>query len=145
MYDLVILLKYEHIDRLMLGFEYIKKNLEFEDVIIITTTDSIDKLGILKDITVIDENTIAKDLSYKAISKILLKKCGNPICTANYLQVFLKMAYSRICRKKAYFLWDADTIPLKPFIMSTNDKYYFDMKTEYFMPYFRTQKNILNL
>lgn len=63
--------------------------------------------------------------------------------TGWYIQQFLKMIYCNICQDKYYLIWDSDTIPIKKVKMfENNGKPIFDVKTEYFEPYFITMKNI---
>lgn len=60
-----------------------------------------------------------------------------------YIQQFLKMQYCQICKKEYYLIWDSDTIPVKEVNMFRDDrKPYFDVKTEYHIPYFITMKKL---
>ena len=59
-----------------------------------------------------------------------------------YEQQFIKMAYSRICKKKYYLVLDLDTIPIRPIKMFKNNIPFFDMKTEHHKPYFKTLKRL---
>ena len=58
-------------------------------------------------------------------------------------QQFLKMAYSRICQKEYYLVWDLDTIPIKPIKMFENGHPIFDMKIEHNIPYFNTIEKLI--
>ena len=60
-----------------------------------------------------------------------------------YEQQFLKMAYSRICQKEYYLVWDLDTIPIKPIKMFQGTIPFFDMKTEHHIPYFITIERLI--
>ena len=60
-----------------------------------------------------------------------------------YEQQFLKMSYSKICKKNYYLIWDADTVPIKYIRMFKNDKPIFDMKTEHHIPYFNTMNRLI--
>jgi len=60
-----------------------------------------------------------------------------------YEQQFIKMAYSRICKKKYYLVWDADTIPIKPIEMFQGIKPLFDMKSEHHIPYFNIMEKLI--
>ena len=60
-----------------------------------------------------------------------------------YLQQFLKMAYSRICKNEYYLIWDSDTIPIKRIQMFENGHPIFDMKTEHHIPYFITMSRLI--
>ena len=60
-----------------------------------------------------------------------------------YEQQFLKMAYSIICKKDYYLIWDVDTIPIKPFKIFKKNRPFFDMKTEHHTPYFNTIEKLI--
>ena len=60
-----------------------------------------------------------------------------------YEQQFLKMAYSRMCQKEFYLVWDSDTIPIKKIEMFDNLNPFFDMKTEHHIPYFNTMELLI--
>ena len=60
-----------------------------------------------------------------------------------YEQQFLKMAYSSICKKDYYLIWDVDTIPIKSIQMFKNNHPFFDMKTEHHIPYFKTIEKLI--
>ena len=60
-----------------------------------------------------------------------------------YEQQFLKMGYSRICKKNYYLIWDVDTIPIKHFNLFENNHPFFDMKTEHHIPYFNTINRLI--
>ena len=61
-----------------------------------------------------------------------------------YIQQFVKMQFARFTNDEYYFIWDSDTIPLKPVNMFTDDgRPFFDMKTPHHPPYFDTIKKLL--
>ena len=60
-----------------------------------------------------------------------------------YIQQFLKMQYCKVCQDEYYLIWDSDTIPVKNVKMFNNyGNPYFDVKTEYYKPYFTTMRKI---
>ena len=64
--------------------------------------------------------------------------------TGWYIQQFLKMQYSKVCKDKYYLIWDSDTIPVKEVNMFNNyGQPYFDVNTKYNKPYFITMKKVL--
>ena len=80
----------------------------------------------------------------KKINKFLLKKKN--ITTSRdgwYEQQFLKMGYSRICKKNYYLIWDVDTIPIKHFNLFENNHPFFDMRTQRLIPYFNTINRLI--
>ena len=63
----------------------------------------------------------------------------NPGHAGWYVQQFIKMEFSRHTQDEYYLIWDSDTIPLKPVkFFDDTMKPFFDMKTEYHVPYFTT-------
>ena len=60
-----------------------------------------------------------------------------------YEQQFLKMAYSKICKKDYYLIWDMDTIPIKSYKAFEKNHPFFDMKTEHHIPYFKTIEKLI--
>lgn len=58
-----------------------------------------------------------------------------------YYQQFLKMSYAHVTEDEYYFVWDGDTIPVRPVSMRAKDGVpYFDTKKEYYEPYFISMK-----
>lgn len=56
-----------------------------------------------------------------------------------YYQQFLKLSYSEICDEDYYFVWDSDTIPVRPVeLLNENGIPYLDVKVEYYKSYFDT-------
>ena len=60
-----------------------------------------------------------------------------------YEQQFLKMGYSRFCKKNYYLIWDVDTIPIKPINLFENNHPFFDMKIEHHIPYFNAINRLI--
>ena len=83
-------------------------------------------------------------LDVNKIKKLIKKRNETAVKRSGwYIQQFLKMIYSNITQDKFYLVWDSDTIPAKKVKMfKNNGKPFFDVKTEYFEPYFITMKNI---
>ena len=53
------------------------------------------------------------------------------------------MQFARFTNDDYYLIWDSDTIPLKPVkLFDDNNRPFFDMKTEYHVPYFETINRI---
>lgn len=93
----------------------------------------------------IDEDNLYTDLNYHTVKSLVSRK--NKYATWRtgwYFQQFLKMAYAMECKESYYLVWDTDTVPLRPISMinSSNEKPYFDVKTEYNRPYFTTLKKL---
>ena len=84
-------------------------------------------------------------LDIDKIKKLIVNKNKKAIGRSGwYIQQFLKMEYSNLCKEKYYLVWDSDTIPVKEIKMFNNEgKPYFDVKTEYHKPYFATMKKLI--
>lgn len=88
-------------------------------------------------------------ITYERVREYIEKKTSDPEKSEKrigwYLQQFLKLSYSLICKDEYYLLWDADTIPLHEHIMIGNGQPVFDMKTESHKPYFDTFSRLFPL
>lgn len=139
-YDIIIPVKINDVNKLIQQAKYLKKNLNFDKMIIITPntsnilTQNISSIIIDEDLLVPKENLI-KLFNIRGINET--DRIGW------YEQQFLKMSYSRICKNDYYLLWDADTIPINKINMFDNGYPIFDIKTEHHQPYFNTIKLLL--
>ena len=60
-----------------------------------------------------------------------------------YIQQFIKMQFAKFTDDEYYLIWDSDTIPLKHVqLFDESSRPFFDMKTEYHVPYFETINRI---
>ena len=63
--------------------------------------------------------------------------------TGWYIQQFVKMAYSIICKDDYYLIWDSDTIPVKPLkLFDKKKKPFFHVRKIIAKPYFITLKKV---
>jgi len=63
--------------------------------------------------------------------------------TGWYIQQFIKMAYSIICKDDYYLIWDSDTIPVKPLkLFDKKKKPFFHVRKIIAKPYFITLKKV---
>lgn len=144
MYDVIIPATKKNIPILRISLPYIRKNLDYDNIIIVANNRDFSELSEF-DISIVDENSIYEGLSYKAISKKLSDICGNGQRAGWYLQQFIKMSWSIKTEKKYYVVFDADTIPLRPINYINQDgKYILPQKREYHKPYFDTINVIFN-
>lgn len=92
----------------------------------------------------VDEDDL---IPYRDVERIIRKISHDNEAAAGrtgwYLQQFLKMYYALLCEDAYYLLWDADTIPLRDIEMFADGHPVFDMKTEYWKPYFETMERLL--
>ena len=139
-YDLVIPCKPAHIQLLNEHKKFYRKYLNYTNLILIGPSNL--KNFTLNDtsITFINEDDLVPK---NQINEFLSKMRSLTTSKSGWLeQQFVKMAYSRICKKNYYLVWDIDTIPIRPIQMFEGDHPFFDMKTEHHKAYFRTM-NIL--
>lgn len=88
--------------------------------------------------SLVDFNKVKKQIIDCAQNEIAGKRTGW------YVQQFIKLGYSKICKDEYYLLWDSDTIPVKRIELFDEDGVPFiDCKTEYHKPYFDTIGNLL--
>jgi hypothetical protein len=140
-YDLVIPSSLSDIKLFFRHKIYYEKYINYSNIVLIGESN-INNL-IVKDnsISFICEDSLVQK---KKINEFLLKMRN--ISTERdgwYEQQFLKMAYSRICKKDYYLIWDVDTIPIKSFKMFQNNQPFFDMKTEHHIPYFNAIEKLI--
>jgi len=78
------------------------------------------------------------------IKKIIKRRKKNAVKrTGWYIQQFVKMAFSIICKDDYYLIWDSDTIPVKPLkLFNKNKKPFFHVRKSIVKPYFITLKKI---
>ena len=62
--------------------------------------------------------------------------------TGWYLQQFIKMQYSFLCKEEYYLIWDSDTMPLHAIEMIEGKTPIFHMKEEHNQPYFDTMSRL---
>ena len=91
-----------------------------------------------------DEDNLYPRLSFQSVKKAIYARTKEENAlkrTGWYFQQFLKMAYSYSIAsdEQEYLIWDSDTVPTHVVTMyAENGKRYFDVKTEYHEPYFKT-------
>ena len=139
-YDLVIPVNINDTKNVLGQIDLFKRYLNFDDIIIITPNipeyvyGNKDVIFIREDLLVPKENLI-EIMNNRGIEET--KRIGW------YEQQFLKMSYSRICKKKYYLLWDSDTIPIKRIKMFEDGIPIFDIQKEQYLPYFLTLERLI--
>ena len=135
-YDLIIPTSSKDINLFIEHLKFYKKYLNYCNIILIGPSNVSDI--ILNEISVkfINEDIL---LPKRKINEFLLKMRNTTTDRDGwYEQQFIKMAYSNICKKEYYLIWDIDTIPIKPIKFFEKNNPIFDMKTEHNIPYFET-------
>lgn len=146
-FEIVIPVASWHVWSLPLLINSIKKNINPERIIIVTSDNNIKKISNLLNVSnlvIKDENTLFPDLTRNQISTVIsnINNCGK---RSNwYFQQFIKMAYAFEASFDNYLVWDADTFPLKPLNFWENKKYLFSISDEFWKPYFETINRLFN-
>lgn len=142
-YDVIIMVTEKNVDLLKISFDYIKENLEADNIVVIGKKSLSGLFN--NDVLFLDEDDVYSGLNYQYISSLIEKRGGDTRRTGWYFQQFLKMAYAQKCEKEYYLLWDSDTIPLNPILyFSEGCKPRFVNKKEYHKPYFDTLLKLFN-
>lgn len=146
-YDVVVVIKADDWDIAKRNIKYIRNNLNPKRVVIVSSKKIKNKLKPEDNVSFIDEDSLYPGMSFSSIREIFEVKGHDRSLTGWFLQQFLKMSYSFVCKDDYYLVWDADTIPVKPIDMINKEtgKPMFNMKPEYVAPYFSTLKNLLGL
>ena len=140
-YDLIIPSSYSEIKVFLRHMKYYKRFLNYSNIVLIGPSSITGVLFNDTSISIINEDSLVKK---QKINEFLWKKRAVKTWRDSwYEQQFLKMAYSRICQKEYYLVWDTDTIPIKPIKNFEKDHPIFDLKTEHNIPYFNTMERLI--
>lgn len=126
---------------------FIKKNIDPKNIILISSESLKEKLSEDCDLIFINENSLIPGLTLPRVREVIERAGGQPKVAGWFLQQFIKLAFSMVCKDDFYLTWDADTIPLNKieFFDSYTGKPYFTVKREYVEAYFDTIKRLLGL
>ena len=140
-YDLIIPSNLKDVKLILKHKKFYEKFLAYKNIILIIPTNNIPNKFNGTSIYFVNENILVPKTR---INEFLWKMRGIRINRVNwYEQQFLKMAYSRICKKEYYLVWDEDTIPLRPIKMFQCNHPIFDMALEHNTPYFNTIERLI--
>lgn len=142
--DVVICVAYKDCFFLKKNIQFIEKNLNPENIYIITNVQNFFLLeNSSSRLKLLDENKLIDGLNFAIVRKALLEHMGLNMA-GWYFQQFLKMAFSLTeYANKYYLVWDSDTVPLNHIdFLSPEGKYYFMPKTEHNDAYFTTIDNL---
>ena len=132
------------IDKVLKNKDTYFKYLPIKNIYVIAPANVKEHVDVENDsrIIFVNENEFADAERVKSLYSSRTNK--NPSRAGWYIQQFIKMQFARYTSDEYYFIWDSDTIPLKQINMFDEDsRPYFDMKTEYHVPYFDTISKIL--
>lgn len=124
---------------------YVKKNIQHKKIIIVGSASLKQNFEKMSGVCFMDEDEMLEGLSFQTVRQAIKSRNLHAVKrTGWYFQQFLKLGYARVCDEEEYLVWDADTIPLKRLTMSREDgRIFFDVKTEYYLPYFKTIQALL--
>lgn len=144
-YDVIILATKKNLKTLRIMVPYCFENLPCKSIVVIANKRDIRELEGIKNINVIDEESIYEGLSYSNVENIIKSITSEKVRIGWYLQQFLKLAWSYKTTDEKYIVIDADTIPLNK-ISFENERGIdlFTTKIEYNKPYFTTIENLFN-
>lgn len=140
--ELVVPTILQDIEKFIENSRLIKKFLPISKIYIIGTDAIKNKIPNNGDFVFINES---KYVDFNRIKELIHQKVKDDQAerrTGWYVQQFVKMAYCIDCDQEYYFLWDSDTVPVRPITMFEGDKPYFDCKTEHHEAYFETIKRL---
>lgn len=146
-FSLVVLCTEKTIDDFIVNKKYLELFINPKRIYVIASA----KAGSLLreknvDVEFVDEDMLLPHMTFQGVKKCIEKRTADIKAinrTGWYFQQFLKMAFSMSCQEESYLVWDADTIPTKTVEMYAADgKKIFDVKTEYYEPYFITMHHL---
>lgn len=122
---------------------FIKKNLNPENIYIISKKRNFKLLPKDSNIIFIEEDKLLEGLSFTRVKSIIDKYLSNHLY-GWYFQQFLKLAFALSkYAKDEYLVWDADTVPLVPLSFhNDNGQTLILPKKEYHKPYHDTIKRL---
>jgi hypothetical protein len=139
-YDIVIPLNINDTKTFIQQLDILKKYLYFDKMVIISKNNPKIINENISTIFINEEQLIQRENLISIFNKLGINETGR---VNWYLQQFLKMSYSRICKNEYYLLWDSDTIPIRHINMFDNGHPLFDMKDEHHSPYFVTLQRLI--
>ena len=125
---------------------FVFRNLPIQRLVVVSAPDIRDLLPQDERIVFVDENELVPGLTLAAVKKLMYSRIYTDKRAGWYFQQFLKMGYARICQGRAYVVWDADTVPVRP-VRFENEagQYLFTLRQEFNPPYFETMRTLLGL
>jgi len=139
-YDLVLPINNNDVDKFISMQKNFEKFIKYDKIVVICPRENENFIG-NNSFILIEENLLVPK---KKLTNLFLRLGIEKLNRVGwYEQQFLKMAYSRICKKEYYLIWDSDTYPIRPVNMFKNGHPIFDMKKEYNSAYFITLSRLI--
>ena len=145
-YDVVVPINVRDEDTFFNGIKWLLRYLPLKKIVLIGNEKVKENIPdeYVNTVEYVDENSI---ITFEEVKSIIREVSGDdPDCikrTGWYYQQFLKMKYADICTDEWYIVWDSDTCPIKSVKLFDEKHPIFDVKTEYYKPYFDTMHKIL--
>lgn len=143
--DIIILATKKNMDILRLMIPYCKKNIDCRDIYIIANNDLKSEINTIEGVIFFDEAEVIQGLDFNAVGDIIETITGTRYREGWYLQQFIKLGWSYVCKDKDYIVIDADTMPLNKIeFLDRDGNYLFTKKIEFNKPYFDTINKLFN-
>lgn len=143
-FDIYLIVEHTSWNETKNSLPYIKRNINARKIFVVSSRKILD--NDLLGCEFLDENEILEGLSFDSVRNTLASMDAFTKNTGWYLQQFIKLGISRICKDDYYLVWDADTVPLNPIpFFDEKGRPYLNLKREYFSVYFRTIENLFGL
>jgi hypothetical protein len=129
---------------LKLALDGLRRLIPFQHLHVITARENFGKFEkLLGPVNLIDQDTLIPGMKLADLKKFSLP--GFPRGAGWYFQQFLKLAFSFQNQDDDYYLiWDADTVPLRPFtFFDESGRMTFTTAEEEHAPYFDNYRNLL--
>ena len=99
-YDLIIPALKEDALKVLNNLEYFDRYINYRNIVFIGNEEVKKMIDDIKNdkIKFINEDSVVKNMNYKAIKDLLISRGGNSKRAGWYLQQFLKLGYSYICK-----------------------------------------------
>ncbi len=144
--EVIIPILDKDINFLMQWLIYIKKNIPYKKIIIISNKNAKEIVKGYSELYFIDEESL---IPVEKVRNLIREISGNDEAAVKrsgwYVQQFIKLEYSKICEDEYYLSWDGDTFPLKEVQLFEDNKPVFGIKNEHHEPYFKVISELLGI
>ena len=145
-YDVVMPILKRDWPAAQVNLPFVFKNLPIRRLVVLSGADLEPLLPRDERIVFVNENELMEGLTLASVKKAMYARIYTDKRAGWYFQQFLKLGYARVCTEKAYIVWDADTVPVRPIsFQNEQGQYLFNVRPEYNKPYFDTMKTLLGL
>lgn len=146
-YDVYLIMSCKDWPIVSRSLPYIRKNLGARNIVVVSSAEVL-KNDLQGCLFLNEDEALLQScgISFAAVKNYLEKLGADQKNTGWYLQQFLKLGISKICKDDYYLVWDGDTVPLNPItFFSKKGRPCFTLKREYYEVYFRTIYNLFGI